>query len=113
MLAISRTPTSDLAVLGTEFDAIINKVKTSGVTEREFQKARNQIETQHANSFNNVLDKAQALAQAETFFGDPNRVNTEIERYMKVTQADVQRVAKKYLTNENRIVLRYLVPAHE
>lgn len=111
MLAISRTPTSDLDGLGTEFNAIIEKVKNEGVTEREFQKARNQIETQHANSFNNVLDKAQALAQAQTFFGDPNRVNTELDRYMKVTREDVQRVAKKYLTKENRIVLRYLVSA--
>lgn len=111
MLAISRTPTSDLDGLGTEFNAIIEKVKNEGVTDREFQKARNQIETQHANSFNNVLDKAQALAQAQTFFGDPNRVNTELERYMKVTREDVQRVAKKYLTKENRIVLRYLVSA--
>lgn len=111
MLAISRTPTSDLDGLGTEFNAIIEKVRNEGVTDREFQKARNQIETQHANSFNNVLDKAQALAQAQTFFGDPNRVNTELERYMKVTREDVQRVAKKYLTKENRIVLRYLVSA--
>lgn len=111
MLSISRTPTSDLGVLATEFDAIIEKVKAEGVTDREFQKARNQIETQQANSFNNVLDKAQALAQAETFYGDPNRVNTELERYMKVTREDVQRVAKKYLTRENRIVLRYLVAA--
>ena len=108
MFTIGRTPGDDLAVLGKEFDAIIEDVKQNGVTEREFAKARNQIETQFANSFNSVLSKAQALAQAATFYDDPNRVNSEIDDYMAVTLADVQRVAKKYLSQENRVVLRYL-----
>lgn len=109
MFAITRTPADDLGVLGTEFDAVIEDVKQNGVTEREFAKARNQIETQYANSFNSVLSKAQALAQATTFYNDPNRVNSEIDEYMQVTRQDVQRVAKKYLTRENRVVLKYLV----
>jgi len=40
--------------------------------------------------------------------GDPNRVNTELEKLQAVTAADVQRVAKKYFTDENRYVFYYL-----
>ena len=77
------------------------------------QKAKNQIETQYAGRFNSVLDKAQALASAQIFFNDPERVNTEIEKYRAVTREDVQRVARKYLTNENRTTIRYVVPSGE
>jgi len=35
-------------------------------------------------------------------------VNTELDRLQAVTAADVQRVAKKYLTDDNRYVFYYL-----
>jgi hypothetical protein len=35
-------------------------------------------------------------------------INTEIDRYMAVTRDDIQRVAKKYLVQTNRVVLKYL-----
>jgi predicted Zn-dependent peptidase len=37
-------------------------------------------------------------------WGDPGSFNKDLARYEKVTSADVQRAAKKYLTKE-RIVL--------
>ena len=39
------------------------------------------------------------------FYNDPNRINTSTERVQKITAADVQRVAAKYLTKENRSVI--------
>jgi predicted Zn-dependent peptidase len=51
---------------------------------------------------------AENLANYHVYFKDANLINNEIERYMKVTPADLQRVAKKYLTPENRVVLTYL-----
>lgn len=109
MLAITREPTADLGEISAELDAMIEDVKKNGVTEREFQKARNQIETRYAGSMNSVLSKAQALAQAATFFDDPNMVNEELNKYMAVSIDDIRRVAKKYLTPENRVTLKYLV----
>ena len=37
-----------------------------------------------------------------------NKVNTELENYMKVTREDIQRVANEYLTQDARILLYYL-----
>ncbi len=42
------------------------------------------------------------------YFGDANLINTEIERYMKVSREDIKRVANKYFSKDNRVVLYYL-----
>lgn len=110
LFAVSH-PTVTMEQLGREFDQLIADVQAEGVTEEEFQKARNQLETQYAHSFTDVMDKAQALASYETFFKDPALINTEIDRTMAVTRADIQRVARNYLVPTNRVVLKYLPPA--
>jgi predicted Zn-dependent peptidase len=110
LLAIAH-PNVTMDQLATEFDKQIDEVQKSGVTEREFQKARNQVKTEYAGRFNDALQKAQSMATYETFYNDPGVINTEIDRYMAVTREDIQRVAKKYLVPTNRVVLKYLPPA--
>jgi predicted Zn-dependent peptidase len=51
---------------------------------------------------------AENLANYHVYFKDANLINTEIDRYMKVTPDDLKRVARQYLTPENRVVLTYL-----
>ena len=110
MLSIGRGGNEAFEELDRSMEEIVADVRDNGITDREFQKARNQIETSLANRFNNVLDKAMALAMAMTFDNDPNQVNVELDRYMAVSIDDVQRVARRYLVPENRVVLRYVVP---
>jgi zinc protease len=52
-----------------------------------------------------MLGRAIAIADYAVFQGDPNLVNTELERYMAVTPEQVQAAAKKYFTAQNRSVL--------
>ncbi|MCW3097599.1 MAG: Peptidase [Chthonomonadaceae bacterium] len=52
-----------------------------------------------------MLGRAILIADYAVFQGDPNLVNTELERYMAVTPEQVQAVAKKYFTPQNRSVL--------
>lgn len=106
-------PTTTMEQLAAEFDREVADVTTNGVTEEEFLKARNQLETQYARRFNDPLDKAMALASYETFYGDPNLINTEIERYMRVTSDDIREVARTYMQPSNRVVLKYLTPVQE
>ena len=81
-----------------------------GVTDEELQKARNAKEAQLANSFGSMSSRARGLARYKMFYGDANLVNTEIENYLKVTRADIQRVGKKYFVASGRNVLHYPVP---
>jgi zinc protease len=56
-----------------------------------------------------VQEKADAIRYAAIVLGDSKLVNTEFDRYQAVTAADIQRVARKYFTKENRSVI-YMLP---
>src|SRR5256714_13663386 len=88
--------------------AEIKKLQDAPVTAAELEKAKNQIVTSQLRQRETSLAKSQALGRAAVLLGDPNRVNTELDRLQAVTAADVQRVAKKYLTDDNRYVFYYL-----
>jgi len=97
-----------------KIDALISQeiaaVRKEGVSEDEFQKARNQQEADFATAFGSMSQRARNLARYHLFFGDANLINTELERYMKVTPPDLQRVAKEYFHDERVHVLRFPVP---
>jgi zinc protease len=40
--------------------------------------------------------------------GDTNLINSEIEIYRSVTREEIRDVAKKYLNNNQRLILEYL-----
>lgn len=92
------------AAMEVEYDL----VKQELISEKEFQKLRNQIETEFVNNNAHVAGIAENLANYHMYFGDANLINTEIERYRKVTREDIKRVANEYFTKENRVVLYYL-----
>ena len=88
-------------------EAEIKKIQNTPVSKGELDKAINQIVTNQLRERETNDGKALALGAAGVL-GDPNRVNTDLSRLQAVTAADVQRVMKKYLTNQNRLVLYYL-----
>lgn len=89
-------------------DIEVEKVQKELITDEEFQKLRNQIESNFIASNTTVAGIAGSLATYEMFFGDANLINTEIDRYMAVTKEDIRRVAKEYFHKGNRVVLHYL-----
>jgi predicted Zn-dependent peptidase len=96
------------AVLEKAIDAEIERVRTSQISDAEFQKLRNKVENDFVTGNSTMVGIAENLANYHVYFDDANLINTELERYMKVTPADLQKVAQKYLTPENRVVLTYL-----
>jgi len=88
--------------------AEIEKVQTSQISDAEFQKLRNKVENDFITGNSTMEGIAENLANYHVYFKDANLINSEIDRYMQVTPADLQRVAQKYLVPENRVVLTYL-----
>lgn len=103
---------TNMGVEASELENAINEQITKfineGISEREFQKARNMAETNFVTSNARMSTIADNLAEYHIFHGDAGLINTEIERYMSVTPDDIVRVAKEYLRNDNRVVLYYL-----
>jgi zinc protease len=98
----------DIDDLERSMDAEIEKVKNELISEKEFQKIRNQVESQFVQQNASMAGIAEQLAIYHVSLGNTDLINTEIDKYFKVTREDMQRVAKKYLTKENRVVLHYL-----
>jgi predicted Zn-dependent peptidase len=90
--------------MNKEFD----KVKEELITEKEFEKLRNQVESTFVSGNSTVAGIAESLANYHTYYGNANLINTDIERYMKVTREDLRNAARKYYTPENRVVLYFL-----
>ena len=89
-------------------DSVINTLKGGNISEKEFQKVSNQVETAFVSSNSTMAGIAESLANYEVYFGDANLINTELEKYKKVTKEDLLNVANKYLNKDNRVVLYYV-----
>jgi zinc protease len=87
--------------------AEMDKLKTEPIAASEMDKARNILLSGALRRRETAEGQAFALGEAAVSFGDPERVNTDIARLQAVTAADLRRVAQKYFTAENRVVIRY------
>lgn len=88
----------------------LDKLKATPVSETELDKTKNQVLRAlfSSNSYTSVqrgLARAEMLAEYGSFFNDPKAVDADIEGYMKVTPADIQRAATKYFVKEKTTVI--------
>jgi len=97
--------------LQKEFDQQIDLVKNELISQEEFEKVRNKFENDLISSNATISGISENLADNHVYFKNTNRVNTQLNEYMKVTREDIQRVAKKYFTQDARIILHYVPKA--
>jgi zinc protease len=84
-------------------------MKTGGVTARELERAKNQFARDYIVSRESNEQKANHLSHAAVIHNDITTADGEFDIFMNITQADVQRVARTYFTEHNRVVL-HIVP---
>ncbi|MEM8583438.1 MAG: pitrilysin family protein [Bacteroidota bacterium] len=101
-------PGVDLAQAEAMMSEEVNKMATELISEQEYDKVMNQIETQLVNQVSQSTQIAQLLAEYQTFYGDPSRINSELDRYQAVSREDIRRVAQTYFNKDNRVVLYWL-----
>ena len=96
-----QSPEAAEAALIGEFD----KLKDGGVTVQEVQRAQNQFARDYILSRESNQDKAMHLAHAAVIHSDITTADGEFDIFVSTTAADVQRVARSYFNESNRVVL--------
>jgi len=87
----------------------VDKMTEELISIEEFEKLQNQIENDFVSSNGSMAGIAESLSDYYLYYnGETNLVNTELERYLKVSREDILAAAKKYLQVENRVTLHYL-----
>jgi predicted Zn-dependent peptidase len=88
-----------------ELTELINRVQTQGVTEEEVQIAVKQLTVQLVDSVRTPFGLGQLIGTVQMIFDDPKRFADDLSKYTRVTAAEVQSVAQKYLHPNNRSVV--------
>jgi zinc protease len=96
----------DVANLEAELLSVIDQLQS--VSDDDVARAVSLTEARHLTELQSVDHRADALSMMTTIFDDPGRVNTEIERYRKVTTSDVRAFAQAFLRADNRAILTYV-----
>ncbi|MEW6126292.1 MAG: pitrilysin family protein [Acidobacteriota bacterium] len=82
----------------------IDKLKTELITDKELEKAKNILLADFYRTQKTINGKANTLGSYEVFFGDYKKMFNAADDYKKVTKEDVQRVVKKYFSENHRTV---------
>jgi len=94
--------------LKSTMDEEIKKLQTVLISEKEYQKLKNQFETRFVNANSRVEGIASSLATYQMLQGDASRINKELDIYNSINREDIMRVAKKYLNPNQRVEIKYL-----
>jgi len=94
-----------LANLQTAISNTLSDFEKRGVNDEDLLKTKVSIETGTIYGLQSVSGKVSSLASFETLTGNANFTEQELERYQKVTKADVMRVYEKYIKNKGAAIL--------
>jgi zinc protease len=102
-----KTPAEAEKALIEEFE----KLKREPVLPSELQRAKNQWARDYIVGRESVQEKAMHLAHAAVIHNDITTADGEFDIFMNVTAPDIQRVARTYFNENNRVVVHILPKA--
>jgi predicted Zn-dependent peptidase len=107
LFSVSATvaPGQSVEAVETALDEEIARVQTGTIEPWEIEKARNNAKRGVVGMLTSTLQRALSLSEYALFYDDPGLINTRYERVEAITAADVQRVARQYLTRTGRTVV--------
>lgn len=107
-ISVLTKPDADLNAVEKAMDEEIAKVLTTGVKDDELSQRKATIELGMLSGMDDLARKADKLNEYEYFFGEPNSFKRDLDRYRNATAAQIQDAAKKYITQNSRLIMRTL-----
>jgi zinc protease len=104
-------PGKEPAELEREMDRLLEQIKSELISERELEKAKNQIEAAFVFGQDSIFGQAMKIGSYEAV-GDWRLMDSYLDGIRKVTREDIQRVARQYLDRDRRTV-GVLMPTKE
>jgi predicted Zn-dependent peptidase len=101
-------PGKDLKEVEKAVYAEVERVRSEPIADWELQKIRLTGRRETAQQLQSTLYRAYLIGEMASIFGDPNLINTRFDKIQSVGKLDIERVAKIYLTEENRTVVTTL-----
>jgi predicted Zn-dependent peptidase len=101
VMAAEQSPADAQAVVFEQLASIASE----GITARELEKVRNRIRSTFLFGLQSNMSRARNLAEFELYWGDAQLLRDELDRYLAVDAAAIQRVAGEYFAATNRTVL--------
>jgi zinc protease len=88
--------------------AQVKRLRDAPPSAAELSEAKNELVAAKLRERETIDGRAFAIGYALRTEGDPAQANTEISDLQKVSAADIQRVAAKYLADDRRMTIHYL-----
>ncbi len=98
-------PQGDLGALERLLEEEIARVQETPVAAWELDKVRMQLRRERAQRLYSSRSRATALGHFAVYYHDPGLINTVWQNYERVSAADIQRVARRYLKQARRSVV--------
>ena len=87
----------------------IAKLQNEGVDPKELERAKTLFRSDHVTQLQSSHQRAKLLGLYEVLDGKPEYINTDLDRFLAVTPAQIQAAAKQYFTPDRRSVLQIAV----
>jgi predicted Zn-dependent peptidase len=91
--------------LAAAIHAVAAGIAEEGITPEELEKAKNSFRRDHVFSRQTSMGMAEAIQHYVHFHDSVDEVNTDAQKYLAVTAADIQRVARRYLVPANSVTV--------
>ena len=108
ILDVTARPETSAAQLEEEVELEVERLYSDGVSEAEVRRAASLIETDLAASLQSAGQRADRLSMFATFFGEPDLINEQADRYSSVTTEQVNEIITQRFGDNNRASLVYV-----
>ncbi len=108
VFTVTPMPETDIQTLEQVLWDEIERLRLSDIQETELERIKNQLVAYKVRELQTVESVANNLNHHHSLFGDPELINTELEKYYAVSKEQAADFARQWLVTDNRVALTFV-----